>query len=348
MHPENGPRCALWAFTKASHNRKECGQDIASACKPPHATATVVLCTLSFPNRTFWLTLNFYEERYFFSKHRPYAKRRSASRFNNNSTLLLHSGRIVPSHSSHQLFAFLTSTFHTFPVTHSRHYAAHFLMYEAPARRRAKIYAVSNTFLRRYPFDDTDTYREVKRLLKLWSFNLYFVAARGWAPLDSRIANTTGDADIRLVTEIQWHWRYLHCAKLSRVRCRHETGFFPCGSKSSVSPVRRCDIISKWWWSWCRETLWDSNPTCDTRTEDPRATLDGVRSPGYVSLCMPTRGNRLTSTASLLASYLSSVNHTHSRYVLLHFPMDLLRRRHRPLLPTSRSYPTYSARTIPS
>lgn len=172
MHPENGPRCALRAFTKASHNRKECGQNIASACKPPHATATVVLCTLSFPNSIFWLPLTFTKEDTFSPKHRPHAKRQSArflSRFN-NLILLSHPRRIVPSHSSHQLFAFLTfltSTFHTFPVTHSRHYAVHFLMYEAPARRRAKMYAASNTFLRRYPFDDTDTYREVKRLLKL-------------------------------------------------------------------------------------------------------------------------------------------------------------------------------------
>lgn len=42
MHPENGPCCALRAFTKASHNRRECGQDVAPACEPPHATATVV------------------------------------------------------------------------------------------------------------------------------------------------------------------------------------------------------------------------------------------------------------------------------------------------------------------
>lgn len=52
MHPENGPCCALRAFTKASHNRRECGQDVAPACKPPHATsATVVLARPSEPSR---------------------------------------------------------------------------------------------------------------------------------------------------------------------------------------------------------------------------------------------------------------------------------------------------------
>jgi len=40
VHPENGPGCALRAFTEASHNRGECGQDVAPACEqPPHATS---------------------------------------------------------------------------------------------------------------------------------------------------------------------------------------------------------------------------------------------------------------------------------------------------------------------
>ena len=43
LHPEDGPRRALRAFAKASHNRRECGQGFAPACEPPHATATVAL-----------------------------------------------------------------------------------------------------------------------------------------------------------------------------------------------------------------------------------------------------------------------------------------------------------------
>lgn len=44
-----------------------------------------------------------------------------------------------------------------------------------------------------------------------------------------------------------------------------------------------------------------------------------MRSLGYVSFYMPTRGNRLTGTAPLLASYLSSVNRTRTRNILLYF-----------------------------
>lgn len=49
LHPEDGPRRALRAFTKASHNRRECGQGFAPACEPPHATATVA--PLRLPTR---------------------------------------------------------------------------------------------------------------------------------------------------------------------------------------------------------------------------------------------------------------------------------------------------------
>lgn len=135
----------------------------ASSCHRDRCTLHVVL----FKSRAFWLSLTFTKDIFFPNTDRARRGDRVLSRVNNNSTLLSYPGRIVPSQGSHQLFAILTSTFHTFPVTHSRHYEAHFLMHEAPARRRAKMFAASNTFLRRYPFDNTDTYRGIKRLLKL-------------------------------------------------------------------------------------------------------------------------------------------------------------------------------------
>ncbi|KAG7212873.1 hypothetical protein KM043_002225 [Ampulex compressa] len=49
LHPEDRPRRALRALTKASHNRRECGQGFAPACEPPHATATVA--PLRLPTR---------------------------------------------------------------------------------------------------------------------------------------------------------------------------------------------------------------------------------------------------------------------------------------------------------
>lgn len=117
MHPENGPRCTLRAFAKASHNRKECGQDIAPACKPPHATATVVL-EVVLPNRTVSLPLTFTKEDTFSPNTDRMKFERHLSGFN-EVTVLSHLGRAVLSHQSHRSFALLTSIFHTFPVTHS-------------------------------------------------------------------------------------------------------------------------------------------------------------------------------------------------------------------------------------
>lgn len=83
-------------------------------------------------------------------------------------------------------------------------------------------------------------------------------------------------------------------------------------------------------------------PTCGTRMEDREFHLDGVRSPSrYVSFCMPSRGNRLTSLEPLLASYSSTVNYTYSRYVLLRhvFRRNRDDRRHRHHVGIARTYP---------
>lgn len=59
LHPEDGPRRALRAFTKASHNRRECGQGFAPACERPHATATVAPLPTRFEAHGSRLSPNF-------------------------------------------------------------------------------------------------------------------------------------------------------------------------------------------------------------------------------------------------------------------------------------------------
>lgn len=103
------------------------------------------------PNRAFPLPLTFTKGDTFSpstDRTRRSSSDRSLSRFNRktkkNSRLLLHQRRIVPSHSSHRSFAsLLTSIFHTFPITRSRHYAAHFLTHKAPTYQHVKMFTAS-------------------------------------------------------------------------------------------------------------------------------------------------------------------------------------------------------------
>lgn len=114
MHPENGPRCALRALAEASHNHRECGQDIAPACKPPHATATVVLArpsefpSPSYPSEGEILSL----------RDRRRRKKRIGPCFNFSSRALHHTRkrpRIELVHSSRSApFALLILIFHTY------------------------------------------------------------------------------------------------------------------------------------------------------------------------------------------------------------------------------------------
>lgn len=148
MHPENGPRCALRAFAKASHNRNECGQDTAPACKSPHATVTVVPAHVVLPNRTSSRSTPQLSRKRILSPRTPNTAQikidiRHLSKFNDGATIW-HRRRVYEElyHRTNHLgpFALPTSIiFHTFPATHSRHYTAHF-----PTRRDTGMSAREN------------------------------------------------------------------------------------------------------------------------------------------------------------------------------------------------------------
>lgn len=326
MHPENGPRRTLRAFPKASHTRKECGQDIAPACEPPHATATVVLARCPSKSRR-PATLNFHERGHFLPEHRPRVKFerriRHSSGFNEKAIRRcchIWEERYYHPHQSHRPFALLTSISHTFQYfTHVHDTLARSLS-DTLARRGVKMSAASNTFFRGCPWE--------------WSRHL----TRDQVPLAITTFHSIPRGNTWMSTTRSSYWQ--------RDRRRR----YPFRSNGNtvvpqVHPLRKAvesPVVD------AASPAVAEPPPCLPREDAVLIAGDDdrdVMGPRGIPVLLYRRGGTVRATpdgrawprlrvvlhadprkpvnAPLLVSYLSSV--TRSRDVLLHFPMNLPR-----------------------